>query len=304
MNRHLVVTTACLLIVGATPSGASEPHQLTFSGTDGIPSWSPSGTHVVFSSSRAGSDGQDLWIVPTIGGDAIQLTNEVSNEYGAAWSPDGSTIAYYWAWEADLYVVPAAGGKAQPFATSPGSDSEPAWAPDGSAIAFTSNRGTTPGKFDDDIWVQPYPTGAAVPLTTSDADDFDPTFSPDGATIAFISDRDGPPQLWTIPSAGGSPTRVTDLPALEPSWSPTGEWIAFSSQGDLYTVAPGGGDPVPVTTGTALDLYPAWSPSGSQIVFTRRVGSDLNLWIVEIAPTSIEPDSWGGIKARFRNLRR
>jgi Tol biopolymer transport system component len=251
----------------------------------------------VFNSSRPGSEGFDLWRIPAGGGTAVQLTSDISNEFSPSWSPDGQTVVYYWAWEGGLYTIPVAGGLPQPFTM--GTGEEPAWSPGGDSIAYTAydvgGRGS-----DFDIWIKPYPSGSATPLTTHSANDSDPTWSPDENTIAFISDRDGPNQLWTIPSSGGTASKLSDLEALQPAWSPDGAWIAFSSNGDISIVSPSGGAALPITSGPELDAYPSWSPSSSQIVFMRRVASDFNLWVVSLEPSGVEAESWAKIKNRYR----
>lgn len=63
-----------------------------------------------------------------------------------------------------------------------------------------------------------------------------PSFSPDASRVAFVSDASGLPQVWIVPTAGGTPAQVTNLddPVENVLWSPTGEWLAF-------LVSPGGG---------------------------------------------------------------
>src|SRR5215216_2694321 len=63
-----------------------------------------------------------------------------------------------------------------------------------------------------------------------------PSFSPDASRVAFVSDASGLPQVWIVPTEGGTPTQVTNLdePVENVLWSPNGEWLAF-------LVSPGGG---------------------------------------------------------------
>lgn len=168
-----------VLLSGSVFSASAGLRQLTFApGIDSEPAWSPSGNTIVFSSGRPGSVGLDLWDIPAGGGAAVQLTSGISNEYGASWSPDGTTIAYYWAWEADVYLIPAAGGGESAFTTDPGGDTDPAWSPGGAEIAFTSNRGFEAVDDDADIWIQPVEGESPRQLTVSPADDEHPTWSP------------------------------------------------------------------------------------------------------------------------------
>ncbi len=276
----------------------ANPVPLTFSGTDGSPAWSPDGSQIVFTSNRFGSEDYDLWLMPSTGGDAVHLTNELSSEFSSSWSPDGLNIVFYWAWEGGLYIVPASGGTPQPFVVGQISGEEPAWSPDGDSIAFT--RYIDPGRGGDnpDIWIKSYPTGNAFALVTHPAEDMDPTWSPDGKIIAFASDRDGSNGLWTVPATGGTATKVAGANnVLMPAWSPAGNWIAFVSAGDIHIISTSGGTSTPLTDGPEQDLNPAWSPSGNQIVFSRA-GS---LWVYTLETSPVEPESWAKIKNRYRD---
>src|SRR5688572_30002049 len=67
--------------------------QLTRSGKDGNPRWSPDGSRLAFVSSRA--DKPQVYILPmTIAGEARALTSHENGAVSPAWSPDGERIAY------------------------------------------------------------------------------------------------------------------------------------------------------------------------------------------------------------------
>jgi Tol biopolymer transport system component len=88
----------------------------------------------------------DIWIMPSSGGVATQLTTDPDDDSNASWSPDGEWIAFesLRSGNRDIWLIPATGGVAIQLTTDPGSDGNPSWSPDGQEIVFNSDRtGTT-----------------------------------------------------------------------------------------------------------------------------------------------------------------
>jgi dipeptidyl aminopeptidase/acylaminoacyl peptidase len=87
----------------------------------------------------------DLWIVPADGSEPPRrLTATRSAESGAAWSPDGSRIAFSARRDGDetaqVYVIDVVrGGEAQRATNVSTGARAPRWRPDGQAILFTSD---------------------------------------------------------------------------------------------------------------------------------------------------------------------
>ncbi|MBZ5626109.1 MAG: PDZ domain-containing protein, partial [Acidobacteriia bacterium] len=93
-------------------------------------------TEIVFS--YAG----DLWSVSRQGGVATRLTAGTGSESGAAFSPDGSTLAFSGEYDGntDVFTVPATGGVPKRITYHPDADRVVGWTPDGKRILFRSNR--------------------------------------------------------------------------------------------------------------------------------------------------------------------
>lgn len=68
---------------------------------DKYPAWSPDGVSIAFSSKISGNF--DIWVIPSIGGSAIQITNNLDDDRFPTWSPNGSMIAYES--DGDIWVV-------------------------------------------------------------------------------------------------------------------------------------------------------------------------------------------------------
>ncbi|MBV9182744.1 MAG: PD40 domain-containing protein, partial [Acidobacteria bacterium] len=129
--------------------------------------------------------GGNLWIVGREGGDARRLTAGLGGETDAAFSPDGSRIAFTGEYNgnADVYVIPATGGEPLRLTSHPSDDHVVGWTPDGKAILFTSNRYSHYHGMDQ-LFTVPVEGGfpSALPLPTAEA----AAFSPDGTHVAYV----------------------------------------------------------------------------------------------------------------------
>ena len=138
----------CLLLLAATASAqARRPI-----GIDDLlafhrisePQISPDGASVVYTVAtpdRAGNTSvRNIWIVPTAGGAARQLTAS-GKDSGARWSPDGRRLAFVSSRDGDAAALHDAARRAASPPGSPrlsGGADNIVWSPDGQTIAFTS----------------------------------------------------------------------------------------------------------------------------------------------------------------------
>jgi dipeptidyl aminopeptidase/acylaminoacyl peptidase len=70
------------------------PIQLTYSGKDSQPRWSPNGQRLAFVSTRSGQPQIYLLPMGQPGGEAFQLTQHINGATSPVWSPDGRQIAF------------------------------------------------------------------------------------------------------------------------------------------------------------------------------------------------------------------
>ncbi len=112
----------------------------------GAPALSPDGKRVVVSvqewSIEKNKPTASLWLVEVDDGRLRRLTNGNSSDTAAAWSPDGSLIAFVSKRGEDeaaaLYMIPVAGGEAEKLVDMPLGVAVPAWLPDGKRIVFAT----------------------------------------------------------------------------------------------------------------------------------------------------------------------
>ena len=111
------------------------------------PQISPDGSRIIYTrvNVNAKHDGYEtaLWIIPSSGGTARQLTAG-PRDSGASWSPDGKLVAFLRASEKDgkpqpgqIFLLSMDGGEARPLTEFPKGAGAPVWSPDGRFIAFT-----------------------------------------------------------------------------------------------------------------------------------------------------------------------
>ncbi|HEY0756558.1 MAG TPA: S9 family peptidase [Ktedonobacteraceae bacterium] len=239
-----------------TPTEGGEARRLSAEPANATdPSWSPDGRWLAFVSEREGEVSRkasaeqkklgkgksQIWLLPTAGGEARQMTFLPHGASSPTWSPDGQWLAFsapvgpldeegedgpnpkarvidrlwykldgagfIFERNSHLFLLHVTGGEPRQISAGDWDDSDPAWSPDGKTLAFTSSR-------EDDRWRAP---------------------SPDLYTLAIEDGKAGEPQ------------RLTDgtLACSAPAWSPDGQTIAFlaglkwKSAGhvDIYKIA-------------------------------------------------------------------
>ncbi|GCF08062.1 S9 family peptidase [Dictyobacter arantiisoli] len=202
------------------------------------PVWSPDGRWLAFVSERAGdaqgkeSSGEkkrskgkpQIWLLPTDGGEAQQLTFMQHGASAPAWSPDSQQLVFNAAvgpedeetidgkplpkvrvienlWyrldgvgfinerRSHLFLIDRAGGEPKQLTDGDWDDGEACWSPEGTRIAFTSNRSDDRWvHLGNDVYVLTLQNAELRCLTDSQLSCFSPSWSPDGRSLAFLAE--------------------------------------------------------------------------------------------------------------------
>ena len=183
------------------------------------PDFSPDGKQILFVN-RVGNSPSALWIVNSDGKNPHQVYAGAKDIVGAAWGPDGHTIAFTMEGNVSLayevYTLDLSNLKAAPRQISKGlSDIGGSldWSPDGRSLVIFAGPVQAREVCRLDV-----ATGATTQLTFG-GNNAAASYSPDGQYIVFNSLRNnGQADLFIMRADGHSTRQLTTNP--EPDWQP------------------------------------------------------------------------------------
>jgi dipeptidyl aminopeptidase/acylaminoacyl peptidase len=264
------------------------------------PQISPDGSRVAFVrvwvNQKADRYDSALWIAPTGGGAARQLTSG-PRDASPRWSPEGKRLVFVRATEKEgrpqppqIYLLTFEGGEAQALTDLPRGAGAPQWSPDGKTIAFTGSEDL--GKKDDAM------------TEGGEVKEKQPEHVSDVRVITRGAYRSNGPgylnpkvktHVWTVaastssgssgslgaPGESPKPKQITkgNFDEGDVSWSPDGKRVYFTAnrdaepyyeppRSDLYSIAPDGSDEKKIVSFDGRVSDYSLSDDGRRVVLT------------------------------------
>ena len=229
--------------------------------------WSPDGKQLAFLSDREKKEQLQLYVVPSSGGPARQVTHLKGLLADPRWSPDGKQIAILFTenlphsagpldpvpaesgvlqsqiYEQRLTLVDLANGRVRQLSPKDIYIYEYDWSPDGKNFAATA----APGDGDANWWIAQLHVVSAqtgemrsIYKPPADLQLAAPRWSPDGKSVAFIgglmSDEGSTGgDVFLVPAAGGAPRNLTSgmiSSASNISWPRKSQKLYFTEHFD------------------------------------------------------------------------
>ena len=282
-----------------------ELKRLTFDDTnDQLDGWSRDGRWIYFSSSAGDISGMnDIYRVSVEGGTPMPVTaDRYANEFFAAPSPDGGTLAFsargmasvQW-WrnghshldEAEIWLL--RDGRYERF-TEPGAKQLwPMWSRDGRTLYFVSDRSGA-----ENVWARPLDGKARQITRFSSGRVLWPAISAGSRVIVFERDFG----VWRLDPESGqaAPVPITrrGVPAgaaaqhlslttfQELALSPDGKKLALVAHGEVFAAsAKDGGDALRVTRTPAPESQVAWAPDSRRLAYVSTRGGAPRLFLYD-----------------------
>jgi Tol biopolymer transport system component/DNA-binding winged helix-turn-helix (wHTH) protein len=222
----------------------------------------------------------------------IAPLNGLPRETYAAFSPDGSQVAFVWAAEphdrSHVYVSEIGAGSPRRLTSSPWSEFAPVWSPDGKYIAFQRRAAE---KWLSGIYIASSMGGSERKVYTLESGKSikEIDWSPDGNSLAFAeSDSPADASIIYLFSLDNFEKHALTFPSKgilgdsDPVFSPDGKSVAFLRDfldtQEIFAVPVQGGAPRQITNDKRIILGVSWSADGRSLVFSSNRGGPYSLW--------------------------
>jgi dipeptidyl aminopeptidase/acylaminoacyl peptidase len=267
---------------------------------DTAPKWSPDGSTLAFRSNRTGKN--QVYLLHTDGGEALQLTDVKQGIGDFAWSPDGKQLVLTITGELKL---------------SSDKEEEKKDKSDVKVITRLRYKGDGVGIYGDDrkhVYLFDVESKNYTKLTEGEYDFGQPRFTPDGKSLFYIATKAEDqewgylPAIWKYDIASKEESLFYEGNGyiMAPSVSPDGKWLAVAGHtrgersqgntnvlllstetGELKNLTESFDYTVGNLVGVDAKYDPAearliWDASSSNIYFNATVGGDCQLFRVNL----------------------
>ena len=262
-----------------------EPYRYIGDDGGGNFQFSPDGSRLAFT--RSVDDESQLFLLPTTGGEAVQLSEHETWIGSYAWSEDGSKIIF--------------------VATEPRTDEEEEAREAGYDAIFVDEgpNGQQSGNWNN-LWLIEVESGAERRLTDTDHRIGSFSVAPNGDRILFTSrienrrNQQNLSEIQLLEVEAGTIRQLTDNSAPEGrlSWAPDGRSFAYTARTDgewellldkIWVMDPDGGDRRIVSGAFDGNIGNfVWAPDASAILFSGLHGTNNNLYRINLGSDSVE----------------
>ncbi|MEA2238701.1 MAG: eukaryotic-like serine/threonine-protein kinase [Thermoanaerobaculia bacterium] len=178
----------------------------------------------------------DIWVLDVARNVTTRFTFDTAGDYGAAWSPDGSRVAFtsMRAGAGNLFVADASNPSSVRQLTKFKTEQVLAdsWTRDGKMIV-----GELLAKADLDIWLFPAGGGEGKPYLATPFSEQFASVSPDGEWIAYMTDESGRNEIYVERFPSHAERRqVSSSGGGAPMWRNDGREIFYVSHSQLMSV--------------------------------------------------------------------
>jgi dipeptidyl aminopeptidase/acylaminoacyl peptidase len=301
--KRLMVSAAILL--AALPL-AAQTHAMTFEDLQsirriGAPQLSPDGKWIAYDASTVdlakNARRSAIYLIPSTGGPAKQITDGAKQDEGPAWSRDGRSLAFVSnraGGASQAYIYDVATGATRQVTSLAGGAGSIKWSPDGSTLVVVSDIypecGIDPACAKNHAAAEAaQPTQARVITSLF----YRHWKSWQGATRSHVvavplaadsTPRDLTPGAFDAPPfslGGGDEFDVSpDSKEVVYASDTTAKDPELSTNSDLFLVPLSGGPAKPITSRAGADTSPKFSPDGRWIAWRSqaRAGYESDLW--------------------------
>lgn len=219
--------------------------QLTYTGSNFSPAWSPDGKQIAFVSSRDGNF--NLYIMNSNGNNQQQITDFEGDELQPDWSPDGRKIVFVSNLDGnkEIYTIDITTSEINRLTYHSETDFSPKWSPDGKYIAYVLFKKENDIYQTFQIYLMQTDGSGIEQITDDDFLNGNPAWCPDSTCIVYeryTGSRSNVPKLMVInlvnkevsPLLKGAHATSAEVHEWNPSISHRRKYINFAIGDMLY----------------------------------------------------------------------